>query len=261
MSIQKQTWTLISNNINENSKYLIINDNEHHYGYNVLRIKERTSIQVTNCRGIIAEGIITSANKKELVIDINSVRKIEKTKPNINLWLAMPKPTTLDEVIANSSEMGANQIHIFKSEKAASKAPIKLEKLIQLSNEATRISKSAYSSEIFCYDSLNHFYQEYVSKSNSKKIILFCDESHVYEGKITNSILNKIQENYKKSIEEICILIGPEASFSDNERELILNKLNVIPVSLGNNILRVPNASASALGVAISFVNDISNRE
>lgn len=257
MSIQKQSWTIISNELNYNSDFLTIKNDEHHYAFHVLRIKENDKIEITNCRGIKASAIVTSANKKEFSIEIQKISLYQKPKPEINLWLAMPKPTTLDEVIASASEMGASQIHVFKSEKAASKAPLKIEKAKQLSNEATRISKSSFSSEIFYYENLENFYKQHILGSQSKKIILFCDECHVYEGKIKNSIFKEIQSHYKKDIDEICILIGPEASFSDSEREFIQKKLNCVAVSLGSNILRVPNATASALGVAINFRNDL----
>ena len=259
MSIQKQTWTIISKELEQNNKFLTIKNDEHHYAYHVLRIKEGDEVEVTNCQGLKGEGIVTSSNKKEISIEIQKVHSFQKSKPDINLWLAMPKPTTLDEVIANSSEMGANQIHIFKSEKAASKAPLKIDKAIHMSNEATRISKSPFASSIYYYDSLEKFYNQHISLSKSKKLVLFCDESHVYEGKIKNSIFKEIQSHFKKEIDEICILIGPEASFSESERSFIQKNLTCIPVSLGSNILRVPNATASALGVAINFKHDFVN--
>ncbi len=256
MSIQKQSWTIISNNLEKNSDFVSIKDDEYHYAFHVLRIKEGDKVEITNCQGLKAEGVVVSANKKDLSIHIQKVYSYQLPRPEINLWLAIPKPTTLDEVIANSSEMGASHIHIFKSDKAASKAPLKIEKARQLSNEATRISKSSYASKIFYYESLKNFYDQHILTSKSKKLVLFCDECHVYEGKIKNSIFTEIQSHFKKDIDEICILIGPEASFSEKEREFIQKNLNCVPVSLGNNILRVPNASASALGVAINFRND-----
>ena len=48
-----------------------------------------------------------------------------------------------------------------------------------------------------------------------------------------NSIFKEIQKNYKNSVDEICILIGPEASFSEKEREFIQKNLHCIKVSLG----------------------------
>lgn len=168
----------------------------------------------------------------------------------------MPKPATLEEVVTSASELGADNIFIFRSEKTPTKSPIKLEKLQRLSEEATRISKSAFASQIVFNESLYKLYEQYIYPSISKKIVLFCDESHVYEGKIKNSILTYLKKEFTNEIEKICILIGPEASFSNSERNFINEKISCYNVSLGSNILRVPNAATSALAIALSFKND-----
>ena len=87
MSIQKQSWTIISNNLEKNSDFLRIKDDEHHYAFHVLRIKEGDRVEITNCQGLKAEGVVTSANKKDLSINIQKVFSYQKSKPEINLWL------------------------------------------------------------------------------------------------------------------------------------------------------------------------------
>ncbi len=258
MTIQKQCWTILSDELNIESENITLKDQEHHYACNVLRLKNNDSVEITNCYGLKATGIIVNVNKKELKIKILAINKHAAIQPVIHLWLAMPKLSTAEDVIAMSSEMGVSQIHIFKSEKSFTKSPLKMEKAIQLSREATRISKSAFASEIFYYASMNEFYEQNEVQKNSKQLILFCDESHIYEGKIQNSILKILQNNFTPETKEICILIGPESSFSNKERAFILNNIPSLPVSLGPNLLKVPNAVASALGTVISFRNDFS---
>lgn len=257
MSLHKQLWTIICKNLEFNSKLLTIIEHEHHYMYHVLRLKEGEVVNITNCQGLKANGIILTANKKEILIEVEKICLAEKLKPEINLWIAMPKPTTLNEVIANSSEMGVSNIHIFKSEKSISKAQLKIEKLQQLSDESTRVSKSAYAAKIHNYESLENFYSQHILKTKSIKLVFFCDESHVYENKIQNSIFREIQRCFNHDVQEICVLIGPEASFTAKEREFIQNNINCVSVSLGNNILRVPNAVLSSIGVAINFRDNL----
>ncbi|KAB8028131.1 RsmE family RNA methyltransferase [Fluviispira multicolorata] len=259
MSIQKQTWTLIQVDLCKNQTEIILKDEEHHYVFHVLRLKEGDSVELTNCNGLTAIGNIISINKKSITIEIKNYSEHKKNSPIIHLWLAYPKPATLEEVVASASELGADHIHIFKADKSAVKSAIKIEKITKISQEAVRISKSAYAANISCYNNLNEFYQKNIEQNERKRLILFCDESHVYEGKIKNSIYTIIREQYKNSTEEICILIGPEASFSDMERSFIYEKITTHAVSLGNNILRVPNAVISALGTVINFRNDTLN--
>lgn len=169
--------------------------------------------------------------------------------PCIKLWLAMPKPSTLEEVVATASELGVSEIHIFKSDKCAVKSELKKEKLQRISDEAVRISKSTFSAKIFEQPGLNSL----VDFSADSAVTLFCDESHVYENKITNSLFQVLQEKFHLNIQDIHILVGPEASFSDQERQFILETLHAIPVSLGWNILRVPTAVTVVVGVVKSF--------
>ncbi|WGL61060.1 RsmE family RNA methyltransferase [Pigmentibacter sp. JX0631] len=257
MSIQKQLWTFISHELNLQTKTIQLNENEHHYAFHVLRISVGDAVEVTNCKGIKAKGIVEKSSKKEIIIKIIEVIKLDISKLKVALILAYPKPTTLEEVVSSASELGVNEIHIFKADRSATKAPIKLEKLKIVSDEAVRISKSSYSAEIFSYESLNSLAENLELKNSKENLILFCDESHVYEGKITNSILTKINKNFEKNTQNIYIVIGPEASFSDNERIILTKKIQAIPVSLGANILRVPNAALSALGVVLNYINDL----
>ena len=53
-------------------------------------------------------------------------------------------------------------------------------------------------------------------------------------------------------VKPVCILIGPEGDFSETERRLILNHKKVLPVSLGQNILRSETAAIVASTI-ISF--------
>ncbi|WP_186647915.1 RsmE family RNA methyltransferase [Fluviispira vulneris] len=256
MSIQKQTWTLIQTDLSKDQNEVILKDDEHHYAFHVLRLSSGEEVEITNCKGLKAVGCIDSANKKSISIKIDKISELKKSSPEIHLWLAYPKPATLEEVVSSASELGVDHIHIFKADKSAVKSPIKIEKMERISQESVRISKSAFAAKISCYNNLNELFQKIIDLNNKNRLILFCDESHIYEGKIRNSIYSVLREQFKNDLEEICLLIGPEASFSDKERLLIHETITKNSVSLGNNILRVPNAVLSALGSIINFKND-----
>ena len=61
--------------------------------------------------------------------------------------------------------------------------------------------------------------------------------------KLTLVDLN-IDELPKKN--QICILIGPEGDFSEEERQLIINYKNVISITLAKNILRAETAAIAS---------------
>ena len=50
-----------------------------------------------------------------------------------------------------------------------------------------------------------------------------------------------------KRPQKVAVLVGPEGGFSHGERKLLRTKKNILPVSLGNRILRAETAAVSAL--------------
>jgi len=66
--------------------------------------------------------------------------------------------------------------------------------------------------------------------------LLFCDINTEYSKK--KNILSKTNP--------ICVLIGPEGDFSEEEREFIINNKNVISMTLAKNILRAETAAIAS---------------
>jgi RsmE family RNA methyltransferase len=253
MSIDKQLWSII---LPDTKFYpqseILLKDDEFHYLSKVLRLNVNEEIEINNCSGFKAKAIIQSISKKEATIFISEVNEEKKQEPTIKLYLAMTKPSTLEEIVLSASEMGLAEMHIFRSDKCASKAPLKTDKLQKISHEATRISKSAYSTQLYFYDSLKELFEK--EKNNIENgFNLFCDENHVYEKTVSHGLLKTLQDKYFQS-KNIQYLVGPEASFSAQEREFILKYFNAHSVSLGPNILRVPTAVCSSLGVIFQFI-------
>ncbi|MES2615907.1 MAG: RsmE family RNA methyltransferase [Bdellovibrionota bacterium] len=242
----KQIWTIIerANEFIPNSD-LFIRDDEFHYLANVLRLKVADEIAITNCSGVKALAKVEAITKKEAKLHILKVAIQKQARQRVRLFLALPKPSTLEEIVACVSEMGLDELHIFRTEKCASKAPVKIEKLERISQEAVRVSKSAFCTKIFVYENL------FEKLEIENGVNLFCDESHVYENKPASPILKVLQEKYDAQ-KNVNIIIGPEASFTEEERIFIYKNFNCTAVSLGNNILRVPNAVYSALAVALA---------
>ena len=54
---------------------------------------------------------------------------------------------------------------------------------------------------------------------------------------------------------KVSILIGPEGDFSPTERKLILSKLETVPFSLSEHILRADTAAISAISI-INFIHN-----
>lgn len=242
MSILKQSWTLVlyeqEFNLNDT---ISVTEDDYHYLTHVLRLKINDSIELSNGIGSKAFGKILGFRKNKCDILITHVTCVEHSKTNVHLMLAHLKPTALEESVFVASELGVSAIHLFRSERSISKQTIKIEKLQKISNEAIRISKSAYSAKVFQHtDMVTCIFN--LQKNLNKVCFLFCDE----ESK--TSLINF--REYRK-FENICVIVGPEASFSLKERAEILKLQNCYAVSLGDHILRAPTAITCACFVVL----------
>ena len=59
----------------------------------------------------------------------------------------------------------------------------------------------------------------------------------------------------KKDLGPVCILVGPEGDFSENERKLIINLEQSKSISLAKNILRAETAAIAALTLVNYHLN------
>lgn len=245
MNILKQIWTLIlyEQNLNIDDIFEIAGD-EFHYLINVLRLKFNDSIAITNGIGTKGHAVIHAIHKKSCEIKISDTSYTAQRAKHIHLLLAQLKPTALEEAIFSASEIGVNSIHVFRSELVGSKQEIKREKLQKISNEAMRISKSAYSAKIFQHKNILDC-MILLQTTHKNTYFLFCDE---------NATQNILDIKMNPQFETICPIIGPEASFSSKEREILAKFDNCFPVTLGTHILRAQTAVICASFAALKYV-------
>ena len=53
----------------------------------------------------------------------------------------------------------------------------------------------------------------------------------------------------------MCILIGPEGDFSENERKMIIDHNQTYSISLAKNILKSETAALSAITIVNHYLN------
>ena len=60
----------------------------------------------------------------------------------------------------------------------------------------------------------------------------------------------------KKKVDgPMCILIGPEGDFSENERKMIIDHNQSYSISLAKNILKAETAALSAITIVTHYLN------
>ena len=120
---------------------------------------------------------------------------------------------------------------------------INVERIKKIIIESAEQSNRISIPEIIKLETLNNF----ISNFPKKGCLVFCDIN------CDKSNLKNILS--QKELGPICILIGPEGDFSENERNLIISLNQTYSISLAKNILRAETAAVAAVTLVNYHLN------
>lgn len=247
MSVSKQTWRLFTKCAAAAGDRVLLPEDEHHYAHHVLRLGVGERVEVGDRSGFVASALITRCDKKAIEVEIEEIF-VERAFPcRVTLFLALPKPSTLEEVVGLAAEMGVSSLVVFRSHRCQSKAPVKAEKLERAAQESLRITKAFRAPTLLVVEDFGAL-QELIASCGPA---FLCDESSHRMGDDLGSALRGLANESPKNI---ALIVGPESSFEPWERASFL-AWGARSVSLGPLVLRVPTAVAYALGVTMSRFN------
>ena len=216
-----------------------LNMSQSHYLAKVMRIKVGECFSLFNHTGEwqakidkISKGIVEFVVTKHL-------RSQENSK---EVWLAFSpiKSNYFNFMIQKSTELGITKFLpiIFDRTIVRKINKQRLEKvIIEAAEQSNRINVPKIEKP----QNLKSF----LSKNKSKMNLIFTDLNSENKKLDLNKLINK----------PICIIIGPEGDFSENEREEILFYEGVNSIKINENILRSETAAISAISIVNYFVN------
>jgi 16S rRNA (uracil1498-N3)-methyltransferase len=145
-------------------------------------------------------------------------------------------------MIQKATELGVQKFIPIISERTAVK-DINIDRIKKIIIESAEQSNRISVPEITVLGTLKNFI------SNFPKIgsIIFCDINSE-ESNLKNVLV-------RKDPGPICILIGPEGDFSENERKLIIGMRQSHSISLAKNILRAETAVVAAVALVNYHLN------
>lgn len=203
---------------------------EFHHLRSVLRLEVGDSVSLTNGRGVVADATVIDVRKKSCVIRVRSVRRESRGDRRVVLGLALLKPGHLDIAIEKATELGIDRFVIFRADRSKRDeiTPAMQRRIEALITAAMKQCGRAFRPEVFVARSLN-------------------EAVEALEGTILWTDLGGTRrlEEALRSIEgSVSVLIGPEAGWSDGERQLL--QLKSHPVLLHHNVLRAETAAIAA---------------
>ena len=218
-----------------------LTNDQTHYLKDVMRLKIGEKLSIFNNLGEW-NAIVESYEKNEARIKI--MEKVRDKDNQKNIWLAFSpiKQNSLNFLIQKGTELG---IHKF--------TPILSERTIVREINITRVKKiiveSSEQSNRISIPEINKptTLKKFLSTFPKDGLLVFCDIS---------SNQNNLKNIFKKNFNgPICILIGPEGDFSENERKTIINNNQTYSISLAKNILKAETAAISAITIVNYHLN------
>ena len=218
----------LSDNLNSN-----LDKSQSHYISKVMRIKEGESFSLFNDSG---EWEAKINEIKKGIVNFIIVKKLKNSENNSEIWLAFTpiKLNYLNFMIQKATELGVTKFIPILSERTMVR-DLNSERLNKVSIEASEQSNR-------------------IKLPKLEKLVKFKDFIKLYKDTdIVFGDLNSSNDQIKINKDSpVCILIGPEGDFSENERKEILDLKNVKSLKINKNILRAETAAISIISI-ISF--------
>ena len=197
-----------------------LDKSQSHYLSKVMRIKENEVFSLFNNYGEWEAKVL---NISKSIIEFKTTNQLRQKESIKELWLAFSpiKSNYQNFMIQKATELGVTKFLpiIFDRTVVRKINKERLEKIvIESSEQSNRINVPTIEES----QNLNNFL-----KTNSMNLI-FTD---------LNSNNRKIDKS-KLTDKPVCIIIGPEGDFSENEKQEILNLKGVQPIKINENILR-----------------------
>jgi len=203
-----------------------------HYVRDVMRLKIGDSFSVFNDQG---EWNVIIENYEKDRARIKILKKVRNKKSEKNIWLAFSpiKQNPMNFMIQKTTELGIQKFIPVICERSVVN-DINIERIKKIIIESSEQSNRISVPEITKKESLKNFLKLFPKNG----CIIFCD-------------INCNKSNFKNILSKkikgpVCILVGPEGDFSENERQLIIELNQTCPLSLASNILRAETAAIAA---------------
>ncbi len=214
-----------------------LDESQSHYLSKVMRIKENEVFSLFNSNSEW-EAKVLSISKN--IIEFKITKQLRHKENIKELWLAFSpiKSNYQSFMIQKATELGVTKFLpiIFDRTIVRKINKERIEKIIiEASEQSNRINVPIIE-DIQNFDSF--------LKTNSMDLI-FTD---------LNSTNKKIDKS-KLTDKPICIIIGPEGDFSEDERREILTFKGVQPIKINENILRSETAVISAISIINYVIN------
>lgn len=228
---------------NNNNEIIITKNSDVHHIGNVLRLDIGDEIEVVS-NGIIYICKIVEISKQKVVAQIISQKLSNsdiQNSPQINLYLALIKPSKFELACEKCTEIGIDSITPILTQHSQFKLDVyskKIQRFNKICEVASKQSKRTIIPIVNPPISIKNYIPE-----NDATTIIFDNQT------------NKSIQQWKSNSNIINYFIGPEGGWGKDDYVFLKNFNNVEFLSLGKNILRAETASIVGITVISTKCN------
>jgi 16S rRNA (uracil1498-N3)-methyltransferase len=213
-----------------------------HYLLNVLRLSRGSRLLVFDGKAGEWRAEIVAAKKLCVIRPMEKVRE-QTAAQDIHYAFAPLKQGRLDYMVQKAVEMGASALKpVITAHTAVSR--VNIERMRANAIEAAEQCGVLAIPRIEAPVKL----EALVNACETGRTVVFCDERA--------SAKSPVEALERLKGRQITALVGPEGGFSESEREMLLSRSFVCPVSLGPRIMRADTAAVAVLALLNAVAGD-----
>jgi 16S rRNA (uracil1498-N3)-methyltransferase len=218
------------------------------YLLNVLRLRQGERILLFNGRDGEWRATLDIVSKRAAALCVEH-RLREQTAPGqVHYAFAPLKQARLDYMVQKATEMGASRLTPVLTKRA------QLRRVSAHRLRANAIEAAEQCGLLTIPETVDPIeLDRYLAELDPQRLLVFCDEDA--------AVTDPLAPLRGKSAElgaspSLAVLIGPEGGFDETERALILQRSNILRISLGPRILRADTAAVAALALVQATLGD-----
>ena len=221
---------------------VVLNRAQANYLRNVLRLGPGDEVLLFNGRDGEWRGRLSSSGKRELLAAVGEPVREQPPPPDLHFLFAPLKHARLDYLVQKAVEMGVSRLQPVIT-RHTQVARVNLERM------RANVIEAAQQCGILALPEVAEPASFAAAIADQGRLMVFCDEDA--EVKEPMAALAAA-----RGTGPLSVLIGPEGGFAAEERQALLERQNVVRISLGPRILRADTAAVAALALVQAALGD-----
>ena len=227
---------LFFSNFSQTDNEIVVNENDSRHILKSYRKGIGDILNFTNGNGLLAECKIIEKGKK-IKVKIVKISKIKPNKVSIHIAISpLKNPSRFEWFVEKATEIGIKEITPIIT-KYSEKKKVNHERLERISISSLKQSNQLFKPTINSTEKFSDF----IKNNSDQKIMANLKTKNILAKESINS-------------NQICLVIGPEGGFSDDEIQEAKNN-KITEISFGENRLRSETAAIYGLSILKSLTS------